>query len=129
MAEPAAGGAGGDPVLAALGLAARAGRVAIGTRSVLEAARSGEVRLVLVASDATENAVARVAGAVEELPVLRRGEKVELGRAIGRGPTVVVGVRDRGLAEKMLGLAGREIDGDDVHEHVGYRWRTTESTK
>ena len=120
---------GRDPVLAALGLAARAGRVAAGTRSVLEAARDGDVRLVLLASDATENAVARVAGVLEGLPVLRRGTKAELGRAIGRGPTAVVGVRDRGLAEKMLGQAGREFDADDVNENAGYRWRTTESTK
>ena len=42
-------------VLGVLGLARRAGALAIGTNSVLEAVRKGKAYLVLIASDASEN--------------------------------------------------------------------------
>lgn len=114
MADDSRGPAGrGDRVLDTLGLATRAGRVAVGTRQVLEAARAGELRLALLAEDATANAVGRVAGALEGVPVMRRGDKAALGRAVGRGPTAVVGVRDRGLAAKMSRLAEARREGAD----------------
>jgi ribosomal protein L7Ae-like RNA K-turn-binding protein len=95
--------------LEALGLALRAGRAAVGTRQVAEAARSGELELVVWAGDASPNARRRISGPLKEAePVqVTLGDRASLGDALGRAPVVVVGVSDRGLAAKIAGLAGR----------------------
>lgn len=87
-----------------LGIARRAGHVATGAGSIRSACVRGAVELAVVARDASDNARSRV------LPELgRRGVRIVecgtregLGRAIGRGPTPVVAVTDRGLAEAFL---------------------------
>lgn len=133
MADHSRGPGGrGDRVLDTLGLATRAGRVAVGTRQVLEAARAGELHLALLAEDATANAVGRVAGPLEGVPVMRRGDKTALGRAVGRGPTAVVGVRDQGLAAEMTRLADarreRAADRDAAAEDTPAAERSTQTT-
>lgn len=95
-----------DRALSALGLAVRAGRATIGTRATLEAAAGGDLRLTVVATDATPNAMKRIRSVLETSPAVRLGGKAELGRAVGRGPTAVVGVTDRGLAAEIHALAG-----------------------
>lgn len=97
-----------ERALAALGLAVRAGHAAVGTHAVLDAAGTGELRLLVVAEDATPNALRRLRGARGTVPSIRLGRKDELGRALGRGPTAAVGVSDRGLAAKVRELAARE---------------------
>ncbi|MDT8435157.1 MAG: hypothetical protein RRA92_00240 [Gemmatimonadota bacterium] len=93
--------------LALLGLARRAGRVALGTQAVLAAADSAAgLHLVLVARDAGGNARDRV------LPKLRArgvpwrecGTAAQLARALGRGRVVVAGVSEPGLAERLCRL-------------------------
>ena len=90
-----------ERALAALGLTVRSGDAAIGTRAVLEAAAEGELELLVVAEDATDNALHRLRGALRTVPTVRLGRKGELGRRVGRGPVVAVGVTDRGLAAKI----------------------------
>lgn len=92
--------------LQVLGLARRAGRAAVGTGAVKEAASAGELRLVVLARDAGDNAVGRVRGAMERSGAerVRCGTRDELGSALGRGPVAVVGVTDAGLAERIRRL-------------------------
>ncbi|MDP2471651.1 MAG: L7Ae/L30e/S12e/Gadd45 family ribosomal protein [Candidatus Palauibacterales bacterium] len=92
-----------------VGLARRAGRVAVGTRSVREAARRGKLSIVIVAEDATQNSLARLGTLVRDpgLPVVRCGDRSGLGRAVGRSEAVVVGVSDPGLAERIATVANR----------------------
>lgn len=94
--------------LDALGLALRAGRAVVGTRSVADAARAGELELVVWAEDASGNARGRISGTLRDAaPVeVTLGDRGALGDAVGRGPVVVVGVSDPGLARKIAGLAG-----------------------
>lgn len=87
----------------------RARNVVVGVDRVRDAARRGKVRLAVVASDGAANSRAKV------LPLLqaRRVWFVEgpsadaLGAAIGKGPTVVVGVTDAALAAGIRKLVGR----------------------
>jgi ribosomal protein L7Ae-like RNA K-turn-binding protein len=90
-------------VLQLIGLARKAGRAAVGTQAVKEAAGRGELALVVVAVDATENARRRLSGLFREadLPVLHFGSRDALGRAVGRDEAVVVGIRDRGLGVRI----------------------------
>lgn len=96
-------GTGERDALRVLGLARRAGSAAVGTRAVQDAARAGKLALVVVAWDAGENARARLSGALREagVPVVEGGDREKLGAAVGRGPTVVVGVMDSGLARRV----------------------------
>lgn len=93
-----------------VGLARRAGRVVAGTQAVREAGRRGDLRLLLIARDATDNARRRVRGAASDRAVatLRCGTRETLGRAIGRAGVAVVGVTDPGLADRIraAGTAG-----------------------
>lgn len=103
-----------EAALDLLGLALRAGRLAVGTHAVKEAARRDELHAAVIARDATENARDRV------LPLLAaRGVSVaecesaaRLGRAVGRNRVVVAGLKDAGFARRVLAVlppaAGRE---------------------
>ena len=87
--------------LQTLGLARRAGRAAVGTRAVLTAARSRRLEALIVAHDASPNAMNRVRGAARRVPIVRCGTRETLGLALGRGPVAVVGVTDRGFARRI----------------------------
>lgn len=108
-------------VLQALGLALRAGRAAVGTGAVREAAAGGELRLVVVARDAGDNAVSRIRGALRRsgAPRVPIGTRAELGAALGRGPVAVVGVTDRGLAERIRRMAGAAAGSDGAAHRAG----------
>lgn len=95
-----------DALLDAVGLARRAGRLAVGTRAVLEAAERGELDAAVVAGDAGGNALDRLAPLLEgATPTVRAADRRSLGRALGRGPVVAVGVTDPGLGRKIRRLA------------------------
>ena len=91
------------PALQMLGIARRAGELVIGSEAVERAARSGELRLAVIARDAGENARGRVLPALEQggVPVAECGSRDELGRALGRPPTVAVGLTDTGMARAV----------------------------
>lgn len=105
----AAGQERGRRVLQLVGLARRAGHVVVGTRAVKDSAARGGVHLVVISRDATENAVKRLRGLLEEpgLEVISFGTRAGLGRAVGRQEAVVVGICDRGLGRRIAGEANR----------------------
>ena len=112
MARGRAGVSGADRerrVLQLVGLARRAGYVAVGTRAVREAASRGEVRVVVLAADATDNARKRLRGLSGQpgIEVIECGTRGSLGRAVGREEAVVVGIGDRGLGRRIVGEARR----------------------
>lgn len=108
-------------VLQTLGLARRAGRAAVGTGAVKEAAAGGELRLVVLARDASDNAAGRLRGALERSGAVRvrAGTREELGAALGRGPVAAVGVTDRGLAGRIRALAAGRSRSDDGRGEAG----------
>jgi len=85
-----------------LGLARRAGRVAIGTRAVRAAAQKGVLEVLVLATDASDNALARLGTIAEKAVLVRCGSRLTLGRAVGRGEVAVVGITDRALARRLL---------------------------
>lgn len=110
MTEPA----GDRAALDMIGIARRAGRLAVGSEAVRRGVREGGLALVVMARDAGENARGRVVPAAEEagVPVMECGTRSALGRSLGRSPTVTVGVADAGLAravrERLDGTTDRE---------------------
>ena len=83
--------------LGVIGLAARARAIAIGTNNVLEAVRGKKARLVLIASDVSENTrktltdkTAYYSVASEQIDITAE----ELGRAVGRDNTAAIAFND-----------------------------------
>lgn len=93
-----------DRVLNMVGLAQKAGRLAVGEEPTGAAARAREARLILVASDAAENSVRRVrhfADAGQCLWCRIGAEKDALGRAVGRSSCAMLAVTDIGFASAI----------------------------
>lgn len=82
-----------DRIQGVLGLAKRAGALAVGTNGVLDAVRSGKAKLVLLACDASENTVKQLTDktAFRAVPLEKLGLAREtLGHCIGKENTAAV---------------------------------------
>ena len=91
----------GQNVLSLLGLALRGGRLAVGEEPAALAAKAGQARLLLTASDASGNTLRRAEHLAEEghcLHLTLPFSKAELGGALGRGSAAVAALTDLGLA-------------------------------
>jgi ribosomal protein L7Ae-like RNA K-turn-binding protein len=94
-------------LLGLIGLGVRGRGAVVGVQQVREAARNGKLQLAIAAPDASVNSLDKV------LPLLRaRGIVVfaapsaaQLGSAVGRDSTAVVGIVDRGLAKGIQALS------------------------
>ncbi len=94
-----------DHILHFLGLAHRAGSLAIGEEPVGAAARAKDARLLMLASDAAANTVRRAkhfadAGACIEITLPYT--KDELGSAVGRTSCAMLALTDVGFADALL---------------------------
>lgn len=102
-----------DKVLNLIGLAQKAGRLAVGEEPTGAAARARDARLILVAADAAENSVRRVrhfADAGQCLWCRIGADKDALGRAVGRSSCAMLAVMDIGFAEA---IAKKLAEGDE----------------
>ena len=102
-----------DRVLNLIGLAQKAGRLAVGEEPTGAAARARDARLILVAADAAENSVRRVrhfADAGQCLWCRIGADKDALGRAVGRSSCAMLAVMDVGFAEA---IAKKLAEGDE----------------
>lgn len=96
-----------------IGLAQKAGRLAVGEEPTGAAARARDARLILVAADAAENSVRRVrhfADAGQCLWCRIGADKDALGRAVGRSSCAMLAVMDIGFAEA---IARKLAEGDE----------------
>lgn len=92
---------GNDRILSLLGLALRGGRLAVGEEPAALAAKAGQARLLLAASDAAGNTLRRTEHLAEEghcLWLVLPFTKAELGGALGRGSAALAALTDTGLA-------------------------------
>ena len=102
-----------DKLLKLIGLAQKAGRLAVGEEPTGAAARARDARLILVAADAAENSVRRVrhfADAGQCLWCRIGADKDALGRAVGRSSCAMLAVTDIGFAEA---IAKKLAEGDE----------------
>ncbi|MDA5107337.1 MULTISPECIES: YlxQ family RNA-binding protein [Brevibacillus] len=89
-----------------LGLAMRARKVIAGEELVVQAVRTGQAKLVLLAADASANTAKKVRDkcAYYGVPCVTAGDRYALGHAIGKDGRVTVAVTDGKLADSMLRL-------------------------
>ena len=110
-----------DKLLNLIGLAQKAGRLAVGEEPTGAAARARDARLILVAADAAENSVRRVrhfADAGQCLWCRIAADKDELGRAVGRSSCAMLAVMDIGFAEA---IAKKLAEGDERFAETAQR--------
>ena len=93
-----------DRLLSFLGICKRAGRLVSGADTVTKAVNEGKAKLVLYASDVSENSVKQVLRAAQQNGVFAKQlnySKDELSFALGRHCGIIC-TTDDGFAEKML---------------------------
>jgi len=93
-------------VLELLSLAARAGQVAGGAEQLTEALKAGQLRLVLLASDTSEESIAKIKSSSGSIPCVKMElDKEALGARVGKGPRAALGLRagslSRAIAEQL----------------------------
>lgn len=90
-------------MLSLLGLCVKAGKLVSGETAVLNAVRSGEAKLVVIASDASENTRKRFTDKCRYygIETMSFATKDELSRAIGKRDRAVVAVTDEGFAKAL----------------------------
>lgn len=86
-----------------LGLAMRAGKLATGDGAVLDAIRSGEAKLVILALDASSNTNKKIRDKCGHyaVPLLAFGSRGAIGASIGKEERVVLAVTDAGFADMI----------------------------
>ncbi|NLD86894.1 MAG: 50S ribosomal protein L7ae [Clostridiales bacterium] len=91
--------------LSLLGLAKKAGKAAIGNEAVSDAVRHGYAKLILIASDASDNTKQRFerlsSGEDRVAHVVMPFEKTEIGKILGIAECAIVAVCDAGLAAAL----------------------------
>lgn len=87
-------------VMRLVGLGVRSRGAIVGVEQVREGVKKGSVTLAIVASDASQHSLSKVVPLLEarRVHVLSAPSAAELGRAVGREQTAVVGIVDRELA-------------------------------
>ena len=90
-----------DQILNFLGLAMRAGKVKTGESVIVNEIKKGNLKLVIVANDASDNTDKCKS---YKVPFRKFGNRNELGIALGKGERVNVGITDPGFAKKLLSM-------------------------
>ncbi len=94
-------------LLGLIGLGVRGRGAIVGVQQVREAARRGKLYLAIAAPDASRNSLEKVLPLLHArgITVVAGPSAAELGSAVGRETTTVVGIVDRGLAKGIRALS------------------------
>ncbi|SCT04638.1 L7Ae/L30e/S12e/Gadd45 family ribosomal protein [Staphylococcus caeli] len=89
-----------------LGLAMRAGKVKTGESVILNDLKKNKLKLVIIATDASENTTKVIQNKCESYHISLRifGTRAELGQALGKAERVNIGITDQGFAKKLLSM-------------------------
>ena len=90
-----------DKILSLIGLAMKAGRCASGEMMTETETKSGRAKLVIVASDASENTKKKFRDMCEfyKVPIYFYGDKDTLGHAMGKEFRASLAILDNGFAD------------------------------
>lgn len=100
-----------DKVLSYIGLAMKSGNIASGEFSTEQAVKGGKAKVVIVATDASNNTKKMFSNMCTyyKVPIYFFGEKSELGHSLGKEFRASLAVLDQGFAnavEKQLKIGG-----------------------
>jgi ribosomal protein L7Ae-like RNA K-turn-binding protein len=100
-------------LLGLIGLGVRGRGAVVGVQRVRDAARRGKLFLAIAAPDASSNSLDKVLPMLQArgIAVIVGPPSAELGSAVGRDTTAVVGIVDRGLAKGIRALSPTPMPG------------------
>lgn len=92
-----------DKTLGLIGLAKRAGRLVCGESAVKEGVRFGKARLVIIASDASDNTQKNISDSCKYYDVnyYIAYDKDTLGHAVGNSYNAAIAITDEGFAKSI----------------------------
>ena len=96
-----------------LGLMRRAGKLSVGEEGTGQAVRAGKAKLILLADDASCNAVDRAMGFARraKIPLMQmRTQKAELAAALGVAGGAMAAVCDEGFARALIKKFPEDMD-------------------
>ena len=101
-----------DKVLSLIGLAMKAGRCMSGEMMTESETKSGRARLVIIASDASENTKKKFRDMCKfyEVPIYIYGDKDTLGHAMGKEFRASLAILDEGFADGIQTELGNRED-------------------
>ncbi len=84
----------------ALGLAYVAKKIVLGTDYVVAALKKGELKLVLLANDASSNTKKKISDKTKtyQVELIEKYTSLELSEALGKSDVKVVGIKDKGFS-------------------------------
>ncbi|BBH20830.1 50S ribosomal protein L7ae [Paenibacillus baekrokdamisoli] len=90
--------------LSLLGLAMRAGKLVTGDETVLKAVQQGKAKLVIAASDASDNTKKKFRDkcATYNVKLVEAFDRVTIGDAIGKSERVLLAVTDLGFSKSII---------------------------
>lgn len=105
-----------NKALSLLGLAKKAGRLAVGGEAVSGALYQGAAKLVLTSADAAKNTLRRLSdyGQVRHIPLPY--PKEELGAAVGYRSCSILAVCDAGFAKAFLSAFDKQQNIEKIHK-------------
>lgn len=102
-----------DVILSTVGLAFRAQKAILGEERLLQGIRTGNVSLVLVATDASEATKEKYRNKCKyyQLPCLEYADKATLSYSVGRDHLAAIGICDEGFSQRLQQLI-KNVGGD-----------------
>ncbi|WP_281198805.1 L7Ae/L30e/S12e/Gadd45 family ribosomal protein [Staphylococcus schleiferi] len=93
-------------ILNFLGLAMRAGKVKTGESVILAELKKHRLKLVLIASDASDNTKNNLINKCHsyQIPYRIISHRDDLGDALGKSARVNIGITDQGFAKKLMSM-------------------------
>lgn len=95
-----------------LGMANRAKKIVSGEEIVRNSIRKGEVLLLIISEDASNNTKKRFinTSTYYNVTYVFLGEKNNLGNSIGKSERAVIGITDKGFSDKILKMVDAVIE-------------------
>ena len=107
-----------NKVYGLLGITAKAGKISFGTDSCLEMVNKKKIKLIIVATDASERTIINFEKKCKEnnIDFYKFGNKEELSKSIGKVNKTVIGIKDKNLATAIKKiLNGGEVIGENAN--------------
>lgn len=105
-----------------IGLARKAGAVALGESMAHQAVKKDAAHLVLITHDASENTRKKIETALygTNIPALTFGTKERLGQMLGKTFLSVVAITEKGFAERVYKLIEQNQKDDNTAHGGGF---------
>ncbi|WP_420826762.1 YlxQ family RNA-binding protein [Chengkuizengella sediminis] len=100
-----------NKILSYIGLAKRAGKCLSGEEKVLNKIRSNEAKLVIIASDASDNTSKKFKDKCSSyhVPLIQYNNRSQLGQSLGEAERVVIAITDDGFVKMIMNCMEKEM--------------------